>query len=296
MNRIVSLLPAATEIVAALGALPELVGVSHECDCPDEVRSLPRVTTTPIDPDQSGIDIDRAVRSLGAAGQPVIALNAERLKALRPTHIVTQALCEVCAVANGQAVRLATILDPPPTVINLGGRTLEGVWRSIAEVADSLGRVEQGRELVEGLRARIAALSAGVATLPRRVLCIEWLEPAFTAGHWVPDMVSAAGGVDIGALAGDHSAERSWSVLHALQPDIVIVMLCGMDVSRSKVELSRLADPDALALLGSVPVWVLDANAYSSRPGPRLADGAERLAAAFRGDPMPGLVPWNRGP
>jgi iron complex transport system substrate-binding protein len=297
VNRIVSLLPAATEIVAAIGGLPELVGVSHECDFPDAVRRLPRVTTTPIDPELPGAMIDGAVRALVAAGRPVIAVDAQRLRALAPTHLITQELCEVCAVADGQTCELAAVLDPAPVVISLSGRTLRGVWQDIGTIAAALGRESEGQQLVAELSGRMAELSAQSAVAARgairKLLCIEWLDPPFTAGHWVPEMVRAAGGIDIGAEAGTHSVQRQWSELRTMEPDLVVIMLCGMDVPRAERELARLADRDALALLAGVPVWILDGNSYTSRPGPRLVNGAERLAAAISGRPMSGLARWS---
>lgn len=298
--RVISLLPAATEIVVALGGLPDLVGVSHECDFPETVRQLPRVTTTPIDAERPGAEIDAAVRALVAAGRPVIAVDAERLRSLAPTHLITQALCEVCAVADGETFRLAQILEPAPRVLSLGGKTLAGVWQDISAVAAVLDRVEQGRHLVAELAGRMDELSARSAVAARgaerRVLCIEWLDPPFTAGHWVPELVRAAGGIDIGAMPGDHSAQRSWNELRKMEPDLIVVMLCGMDVARSERELARLEDPDGQALLASVPVWIIDGNSYTSRPGPRLVEGAERLAAAFEGRPMSGLARWSARP
>ena len=295
--RVISLLPAATEIVAALGGLPALVGVSHECDFPEAVRRLPRVTSTPIDPDSTGDTIDSAVRALVAAGRPVITVDAEQLRALAPTHLITQELCDVCAVADGQTCELALALDPAPQVISLSGKTLAGVWQDIETVAGALGREAEGQRLVAELSGRLAELSARSAVAVRgsiqRFLCIEWLAPPFTAGHWVPEMVRAAGGIDIGARPGDHSLQRNWAELRSMGPDLIVIMLCGMDVARAEQELARLDDLDALALLSSVPVWIIDGNSYTSRPGPRLVNGAERLAAAISGRPMSGLVRWS---
>lgn len=295
--RVISLLPAATEIVAALGGLSDLVGVSHECDFPESVRRLPRVTTTPIDPELPGAAIDGAVRALVAAGRPVIAVDAERLRNLAPTHLITQELCEVCAVADGQTCELAAVLDPAPRVVSLGGKTLSGVWHDIGAVAVALGREAEGRQLVAELSGRMAEMAARSAVATRgairRVLCIEWLDPPYTAGHWVPEMVRAAGGIDIGAQPGDHSVQRCWSELRTMEPDLVVVMLCGMDVARAERELAALEDRDGLALLASVPVWIIDGNSYTSRPGPRLVNGAERLVSAMRGRPMSGLARWG---
>ncbi len=294
MNRIVSLLPGATEMVAALGATAELVGISHECDFPAEVRHLPRVTATAIDPEETGGRIDTAVRELVAQGRPVIAVDAELVRTLRPTHLIAQALCDVCAVADGATWRLADLLDPAPTVLNLTGSTLHGVWRDIELLGGALGRAEAGRLLSAQLADRMDALAARrSAGRGRRMLCLEWLEPPFTAGHWVPDLVRAAGAVDLGAAAGDHSAQRCWSDLRSMEPDLIVIMLCGVDVARSERELARLDDPDALSALSRVPVWILDGNSYTSRPGPRLVDGAERLAAALEGREMSGLKRWK---
>jgi iron complex transport system substrate-binding protein len=293
VNRIVSLLPGATEMVAALGAQAELVGVSHECDFPADVRILPRVTTTPIDPGEAGGRIDTAVRALVAQGRPVIAVDADLVRSLRPTHLITQALCEVCAVADGATWQLADVLDPAPPVLNLTGRTFRGVMQDIEMLGAALGRADAGRALAARLTARMNALAARRAGSHRpRLLCLEWLDPPFTAGHWVPDLVRAAGAHDIGALAGDHSAQRRWSDLRSMEPDLIVVMLCGMDVTRSARELAQLDDPDALATLSRVPVWILDGNSYTSRPGPRLVDGAERLAAALDDREMSGLRRW----
>ncbi|HKV74472.1 MAG TPA: ABC transporter substrate-binding protein [Gemmatimonadales bacterium] len=294
MNRIVSLLPGATEMVSALGATAELVGISHECDFPAEVQHLPRVTATPIDPEETGGRIDTAVRELVAQGRPVIAVDAELIRGLQPTHLITQALCDVCAVAEGATWRLADVLDPAPAVLNLTGSTLHGVWRDIELLGSALGRAEAGRSLSAQLAGRMDALAARTTADSRpRMLCLEWLDPPFTAGHWVPDLVRAAGAVDLGAVAGDHSAQRRWSDLRSMEPDLIVIMLCGMDVARSERELARLDDPDALAALSRVPVWILDGNSYTSRPGPRLVDGAERLAAALEGREMSGLKRWT---
>ncbi len=281
-------------MVAALGATADLVGISHECDFPAEVRHLPRVTATAIDPEETGGRIDTAVRELVAQGRPVIAVDAELVRGLQPTHLITQALCDVCAVADGATWRLADLLDPAPIVLNLTGSTLHGVWRDIELLGSALGRAEAGRLLSAQLAGRMDTLATRRSADPvRRMLCLEWLEPPFTAGHWVPDLVCAAGAVDLGAVAGDHSAQRRWSDLRSMEPDLIVIMLCGMDVARSERELARLDDPDALAALSRVPVWILDGNSYTSRPGPRLVDGAERLAAALEGREMSGLKRWT---
>ncbi len=292
--RVVSLLPAATEIVAALGGAGNLVGISHECDHPASVLGLPRVTSGPIDPEAPGSVIDAEVRRRHAAGTPVIGVDALVLRELAPDLIITQALCEVCAVAEGQVHRLGTAGQPSPTVLSLSGRTLEGIWSDIRAVARALDLEAEADELVAGLRSRLARLRARERVAPPpRVVCIEWLEPVYLAGHWVPDMVEAAGGHDAGAAPGSHSARREWSDVTALAADAIVVMLCGFGVERSRRELTALRDPEAGALFGSVPTWVLDGNAYTSRPGPRVVDGAELLYAAIQGHESPGLSRWR---
>ncbi len=214
------------------------------------------------------------------------------LRRLAPDLIITQDLCEVCAVADGEVHRLAAILTPAPKVLALTGRTFEGVLTDIRTVADTLDLASEGDELAAGLRSRLARLRRSARPGTRRVLCIEWLEPLYLAGHWVPDLVAAAGGIDVGAEPGAHSARATWAEAASRRPDLIVVMLCGFGVERARAELDRLGDAEALELLGAGPIWILDGNAYTSRPGPRLVDGAARLQAAMAGAGMPGLVHW----
>ncbi len=283
--RVVSLLPAATEIVSALGGEGRLVAVSHECDWPRAVTRLPRVTTSPIDPAAPSGAIDRAVRELRAAGRPVIAVDAARLAELQPDLILTQDLCEVCAVSDGQVFRLADALTPAPAVLSLSAPDLDGIYADIDAVGRALDLEPEAEELVAGMRYRLRVLApAGTAERPR-VVAVEWLDPLFLAGHWVPELIAAAGGIDAGASPGAHSVQITPEALEALAPDVVIVMLCGFGVDRALRELA--ATP--LPALGA-PVWVLDGNAYTSRPGPRVVDGAVRIRAAISGREMAGLV------
>lgn len=289
--RVVTLLPGATEIVAALGAGPLLVGVSHECDYPTWVSRLPRLTSTPLDSSLPGAAIDTEVRRLRQAGRPVIQVEADALARLHPDLIITQDLCEVCAVADGVVHRLADVMRRPPAILSLTGRTFAGVLEDIGRVARALDRSVAGEALTTELRDRLDRLAPEVRARPR-VVCIEWLEPLYLAGHWVPDLVTAAGGLDVGARPGVHSARTSWSAVAALEPELAVIMLCGFDVPRARRELDGLDSTDAARLLASIPVCVLDGNAYTSRPGPRLVDGAERIRAAIRGEEIPGLQRW----
>jgi iron complex transport system substrate-binding protein len=288
--RVVTLLPAATEMVMALGGAECLVGVSHECDYPPAIFRLPRLTTTPVDTSAPSGVIDAEVRRLREAGRPAIAVDARALVRLAPDLLITQGLCEVCAVADGEVHRLAGLLRPAPAVLSLTARTLSGIWDDIREVGRVLDLSGEAEELVAGLRSRLSRL--GRLQVAPRVVCVEWLDPVYVAGHWVPDLVAAAGGVDVGAAAGSHSMVSDWASLAALRPDLVVVMLCGFDVARARVELAALDSTGAKRLFGSAPVWILDGNAYTSRPGPRVVDGAERLRAAMVGKSMPGLERW----
>jgi iron complex transport system substrate-binding protein len=297
MTRVVSLLPAGTEIVAALGALDSLVGVSHECDFPPQIGDRPRVTTTTIDPMASGRSINAAVRQHQASRRSTIAVDAEQLGSLKPDLILVQDLCEVCALSDGQLHRLAAALDPSPRVLSLVARDLAGIWADIREVGAALERVEESHALRAEGEARLARLRharprATTSDIPR-VLCVEWLDPLYLAGHWVPELVAAAGGENIGAVPGAKSTRWRWKNASRLQPDVVIVMLCGFGVARAQHELSDLSDPDALALFRTTPTWVLDGNSYTSRSGPRVVDGAERIRAALQGEEMAGLVRWR---
>ena len=289
--RVVTLLPAATEIVAALGGADRLVGISHECDYPATVLGLPRVTATPIDSSLPSAGIDAEVRRLRATGQPVIGVDADTLRRLAPDLLVTQSLCEVCAVADGEAHRLAAALERPPEVLRLGGTTLAGIWGDIRTIGAALGLGREAEALVAGLQTRLADLQRRTPPLPPRLLCVEWLDPLFLAGHWVPELVAAAGG-DPAATPGSHSTRREWREVAGLRPDLILVMLCGFGVERSLAELEAIG-PEARAALATAPVWILDGNAYTSRPGPRVVEGAERIAAALRGEELPGLVRWR---
>jgi iron complex transport system substrate-binding protein len=293
--RIATLLPAATEIIAALGAADDLVAISHECDFPPSVTHLPRLTFSPIDVAGSSARIDADVRQLHAAGRPVIAVDAAVLAALAPDLLVTQGLCDVCAVSDGEVMRLATALPNGPRVVTLGGRDLDGVFADIRSLGALLGREREAAVLLADGAARLAALHATAPSTAPRVLAIEWTEPPYLAGHWVPDLIRHAGGTDIGAAPGRHSRVVPWSDMRRLAPDVILVMLCGFSLARAREELAGVTDPEALALLASAPVWLLDGNAYTSRPGPRLVDAAELMQRALLGREHEHVERWHAG-
>jgi iron complex transport system substrate-binding protein len=277
--RVVSLLPAATEIVAALGAQGQLVGVSHECDFPPGVRSLPRVTGTAIDPALPSSAIDRAMAEAKRAGTSPITVDLKLMAQLRPDVLIGQSVCEVCAVGEGELARVVAALMPTPWVVTLHAHTLEGAFHDIAKVGEALELRDEAEELVNGLRYRLRRVGAQPAAPQRkpRVLVLEWLDPPYVAGHWVPELVARAGGEDVGGTPGEPSRARPWRELAALAPDLVVVALCGFDVERARSELATVTDADAASLLGR-RTEVIDGNAYTSRPGPRLVDAAELLS------------------
>jgi len=269
-------------MVAALGALDDLVAVSHECDYPAAVRYLPRVTTSPIDPTASSRGIDLAVRAAIERGEPVIGVDAAALRSAAPDVILTQSLCEVCAVDGDEVRTLADTLDKEARVLSLGGTDVQGVLADIRAVGSAIGRSPEAEHLVTDLTRRYAAISADTSATSRsRVVCIEWLDPVFLAGHWVPELVAAAGGEDVGARAGEHSRQVDWAHVASLQPDVMLIMPCGFDVERTRAELAELKDETARRLLSETPYRILDGNAYTSRPGPRIVEAVERIREAL---------------
>src|SRR2546425_2219206 len=293
--RVISLLPAATEIVAALGAGSCLVGVTHQCDYPPEVRALPRVTSTRVDPGLSSGEINRAMADAKRTGAPAIEIDAPLVARLRPDVIIGQAVCDVCAVGQAQLAGLVATLTPTPWVVTLHAHALPEVMIDIRKIAAALELTDEADELLAGLsyrlrRVRETALARSndigaqhAAPLQKpRVLVLEWLDPPYVAGHWVPELVALAGGEDVGGATGEPSRPRPWDELAVLAPDVVVVALCGFDVPRAQVELGAVTDGPARALLER-RVEFLDGNAYTSRPGPRLVDAAETLARLIHG-------------
>jgi iron complex transport system substrate-binding protein len=279
--RIISLLPAATEIVAALGALDQLVGITHECDFPAEVNGIPRVTTSLVDRDASSRAIDESVRALSASGAPVFALDADQLRRLAPTVILTQSLCEVCAVSEGDIRSLGAVLDPAPRLVSLGGTTLDGVWEDITAVGTALGRGREASDLLAAIAARMRAVheTLAAARAPRpRVAVIEWLDPLFVAGHWTPELVRRAGGIDVLAEPGAHSVEIPVDRIRDAQPELLLFAPCGFDAHRAARECTALLATAEWRWAKGIEAWAIDGNALTSRPGPRLADAVAVMA------------------
>jgi len=297
--RVVSLVPAATEIVAALGAGNFLVGISHACDYPQEVQGLPRVTYSSVDPALPAAEIDRAMAEARRTGVSPVEVDVKRVAYLRPDVIIGQSVCDVCAVGETDLARVVSVLMPTPWLVTLHAHTLEGVFNDIRKVGEALELRDEAEELVAGLEYRLRRVRAGTTgpggmagggsvggvgapLQPPRVLVLEWLDPPYVAGHWVPELVELAGGRDVGNLPGGRSASRTWPELSALAPDVLVVALCGFGEERARRDFAAVDDPAARALF-SRRVGFLDGNAYTSRPGPRLVDAAAILARLIHG-------------
>lgn len=282
--RIVSLLPAATEMVALLGATEHLVGITHECDYPDIVGSRARVTRSAIPDTHDPGAIDAAVREQHESGLELFTLDESTIRALHPDIIITQALCDVCAVSETDVRGLAARLSPEPRVITLGGTSLDGVYADIRAVAHAIGADDEADELLAGLHDRVKhvheTLKAAQAPRPR-VALVEWTDPVYIAGHWGPEQMKRAGGIDVLGTAGAHSVPVHMNDLRDANPDIVLFAPCGYSVAAAKAEAERCLALPEWAWLAGREVWALDANGLTSRPGPRIVDGIEAMARVF---------------
>ncbi len=277
--KIVSLLPAATEIVSALGLRDSLVGRSHECDFPADVAILPALTRARVDSSLPSAELDAEVRRLVSEHLPIYMLDEVRLAALAPDVVVTQEACEVCAISYEQVVTSLKRTAPGARVVSLRPQRLEDVLGDIGAVAAACGVRERAIAVGGALRARLARLSEQASAPRPRVAVIEWLAPPMLAGHWVPETLEAAGATAVGPAPGAASPYATWDEVRALALDAVIVAPCGFDLARTMAEVRPVAD----TLRSLAPrVLLMDGNAYLNRPGPRLVEAAETIAAWLR--------------
>jgi len=288
--RICSLLPAATETLFALGLGADIVAVSHECDQPPEARARPRATTTTIDPSiLSSAEIDALVSETLAGGASTYHVDLDVLRRTRPELIVTQDLCAVCAIDGGEVRRAAATLNPVPQVVTLSPTCLKDILDSIGALGEWTGASRQAKELVDELRARLDTVRASTNSADRpRVVCLEWLDPPWLAGHWMPELVEVAGGFDALGVAAQPSRRASWAEIKTVQPEVLILMPCGFDVARTLQDLDVLVTVPEVADLPAVRsgrVFAVDGSRYFNRPGPSIAEGAELLAGLFRVPP-----------
>jgi iron complex transport system substrate-binding protein len=295
--RVASLLPSATEMVYFAGAGDALVGVTHECDHPPDVERLPSLTSSKIGHDMTSAEIDAAVEKHLTDTGSIYALDVSLLEKLAPDLIITQGLCDVCAISMDLVEEAVAGLENEPGVLSLNPTSLHDVLRDAIRVGEALGRGDETREKVAVLEERLARVEEVTRGLPRpRVGSIEWLDPPFSAGHWVPEMVRIAGGEELFARAGEPSARLTWEEVFEAAPEVLVLMPCGFGTGRAVEEarhvLPGLSGWKDLPAVKDGRVWAVDANSYFSRPAPRLVDGVEILGGilhpeAFAGASVP---------
>lgn len=286
--RIVSLLPAATDLVADLGLAGSLVGRTHECDWPPEIAPVPVVTASEIDQDRmTSREISDAVRGAPHRGSSLYALDEDVLARIAPDVVLTQDLCEVCAVSYRRVSEAVRAIDAGPRVLSLEPRTLSEVLGCLTTLGDALGVPERAASRRRHWEDRLAAVDRAVAGLARpRVAALEWLDPVWPAGHWVPEQISHAGGDPLLASAGEHTRPAEWEAVLDARPDVLLVLPCGFPPDRTRAEFAALAGRPGWSGIPAVRdgrVWVLDGPAYFNRPGPRVVRGVEVLAHVLHG-------------
>jgi iron complex transport system substrate-binding protein len=299
--RICSLVPAATEVLFGLGLGDQVVGVTHECDWPPEAAAKTVVTASLVQTgDLASGEIDRLVADTARNGRPLYAIDEEQWAEIEADVVVMQELCDVCAVSTDQVEGVLHARPLEVGVLNFSPSTLDGIQEAIGELGSWLGAGAAAEELASGMRSRLDRVSSALAGIERspRVFVTEWLEPPYSAGHWVPDMVSAAGGTDVAGMSGEPSHRMRWPDVAALEPDTVVLAPCGFDLDRT---LSEVVPLDLSAHLLGTParqesrVFAVDANAMFSRPGPRVVDGVELLAHLLHPEEYPDSgAPWSR--
>jgi iron complex transport system substrate-binding protein len=284
--RIISLIPSATEIVAALGLEGALVGRSHECDYPPTVQSLPICTAPNLNPQGTSREIHDRVEDLLQSALSIYRIDLDALERLRPTHILTQAQCEVCAVSLAEVeTAVAQLTSCSAQIISLQPAVLEDVWADLKRVAQAVG--VEGEAVIAALQDRVAMCQQKAQALPHRprVACIEWTEPLMTAGNWVPELVALAGGENLFGTVGQHSPWMQWDELVQANPDVLVVMPCGFDLEKTReaaiADLTQHPHWRTLKAVQQGQVYLTDGNQYFNRPGPRLVDSLEILAEIF---------------
>jgi len=289
-ERIVSLIPSTTEIASALGFADSLVARSHECDFPLGVESLPALTEPKLDPSATSRAIDDRVKQLVSDGLSVYRVDAEQLRELKPTIILTQDQCEVCAASlRDLDEALADWLGDAPKVVSLNPSTLSDVWMDIERVAAALGAEEHGKRIANEFAERVAGIgqrTSRIGSRPR-VACIEWIDPLMGAGNWIPEMVRLAGGEPVFGEPGEHSSWLEWETLRDADPEVIVLLPCGFSIERTRAEIAPLLAQPGWSKLSAVRtqrVFVADGNQYFNRPGPRLVESLEILAELLHPD------------
>ena len=282
--RIVSLLPSATETVAALGLTDYLVGRSHECDYPSQVQSLPVCTEARLNPQKSSAGIDEEVQELMKSALSIYQIKTQVIEELQPTHIITQDQCDACAVSMAQVQEtVGQLISTQPEIISLQGNVLTEIWADLKRVAERLGVDSQ--QALAALQSRVSACTRLTDEIPAesrpRVATIEWIDPLMSGGNWLPELIKLAGGTPVLDETGSRSRYLTWEELHNADPDVIIIMPCGFDLERTRTEAQILGERQEWSQLKAVQnnqVYIADGNAYFNRPGPRLVDSMEILA------------------
>lgn len=293
MSRIVSLIASSTEIVHALGLGSEMVGRSHECDYPESVKQLPVCTSPKFRTDGTSYEIDQRVRAIVQESLSVYRVDAAALDRLKPTHVITQAQCEVCAVSlKDVESAVCEMIASRPVIVSLEPNALEDIFDDISKVAVALNVETAGQELTRTMRGRIEEIRAICASADRhpRVACIEWIDPLMAAGNWMPELIELAGGINLFGEAKKHSPYMSWDALVQADPDVIFVSPCGFDIDRTMQEMHLLASKPGYAQLRAVrdnKVFVIDGNQYFNRPGPRVIESLEIMAELLHPDQFP---------
>ncbi len=308
-QRVISLIPSATEIICALGFQDQLVGRSHECDFPAGVDALPALSEAKFDPRGTSDDINRRVLDVVQEGLSVYRVDGALLNELGPDVIVTQSHCEVCAVSLKELESaVCEFLDTRPAIVSLEPNTLADVWEDILRVADALGVAERGRELVAGLRARLDGIRLKVdkfAGRRPRVVGIEWIEPLMAGGNWMPQLIDIGGGQELFGKTGEHSPWITWEAMREADPDVILLQPCGFDIPRSQADMPAIAGLPgwpSLAAVQAGQVYICDGHQYFSRPGPRLVETVEIIAEILHpelfdfGHEGTGWVRWQAKP
>ncbi len=285
--RIVSLIASSTEIVCALGCQDYLVGRSHECDFPAEVKTLPVCTSPKFNIEGSSYEIDQRVKAVLQEALSVYRVDAELLEQLQPTHIITQAQCEVCAVSLKDVEQaVCEFTSSHPQIVSLEPNALADIWQDIQKVADALHIRERGAAFITQAKARMREIRERAQTIAARptVACIEWIEPLMAAGNWMPELVDLAGGTNLFGEAGKHSPWMTWGELVAKDPEVIVVTPCGFDIKRTLEEMNLLTSKPEWKALQAVQqnrIFVADGNQYFNRPGPRVVQSLEIFAEIF---------------
>jgi iron complex transport system substrate-binding protein len=300
VSRIVSLLPAATEIAAALGLMEEIVGVSHECDFPVEANDRPRVTHCPIH--HAGLtskEVDEWVRQALHDNGTIYTIDEPLVRRLRPDVILTQKLCDVCAIGYGSVARLAATLPGPPQVVNLEPSSLADIFNDIRRVGEACSVAERTSEVISQLSLRVEAIRRRAARIAFRPRCflMEWVDPPFCSGHWGPELVEIAGGFDPLGRKHQPSARIEWQQVLDVCPEIIVLALCGYDVDRARRDyelLQRFPDFNSLPAVRNGAIYVVDGSAFFARPGPRIVDSLELLAGLLHPEEFTEFAADNR--